>query len=322
MIHNISIVIPIYRGQNTLTKLVSEIDVLTKIQKTSLGNNYKVTELLLVHDCGPDDSHKIIVELEKAYFYVRPIWLSRNFGQHAATLAGMASATGDWVLTMDEDGQHNPNDVSNLLDMAVINSLQIVYAAPLNTPPHGFLRNYFSKIAKKIVCIIIGNTLPMSFNSFRLVEGEIARNLAAYSGAGVYLDIGLLWITANIGQSPVSLRNEYRPKGNYSYTKLISHFWKMILTIGTRPLRFITLIGMCSIVLGIFAAVFAIYGKINGYIQVQGWTSLLIAITFFSGVILASLGLIAEYLAVTLSIAMGKPLYVVTSHPTGTLYHK
>ena len=204
----------------------------------------------------------------------------------------------------------------------MLNNLQLVYATPLNPPPHGFLRNYFSKIAKKIVCVIIGNSLPMRFNSFRLVEGEIARNLAAYCGTGVYLDIGLLWITANIGQTPISLRNEYRPKGNYSYAKLISHFWKMILTIGTRPLRFITLIGICSALLGVVAARLAIYGKINGYVQVQGWTSLLIAITFFSGVILASLGLIAEYLAVTLSISMGKPLHVVTSHPTGILDHK
>ena len=150
MIHKISIVIPVFRGQESLIRLVSEINVLTKIQKTTLGYDYKVNELILVHDCGPDDSYKTIIELEQTYLYIRPIWLSRNFGQHAATLAGMASATGDWVLTIDEDGQHNPEEVSKLLDTAVLNNLQLVYATPLNPPPHGFLRNYFSKIAKKL----------------------------------------------------------------------------------------------------------------------------------------------------------------------------
>ena len=114
MIHKISIVIPVFRGQESLIRLVSEINVLTKIQKTTLGYDYKVNELILVHDCGPDDSYKTIIELEQTYLYIRPIWLSRNFGQHAATLAGMASATGDWVLTIDEDGQHNPEEVSKL----------------------------------------------------------------------------------------------------------------------------------------------------------------------------------------------------------------
>jgi undecaprenyl-phosphate 4-deoxy-4-formamido-L-arabinose transferase len=244
------------------------------------------------------------------------VWLSRNYGQHAATLAGMASATGDWVATIDEDGQQDPVCIGDMLDAALAKSLQLVYAQPTNPPPHGWLRNALSRAAKAITVRLIGESEFGRFNSFRLVDGEIARTLAAYCGNGVYLDIGLFWITARIGHAPVRLRSEMGRPSGYSYIKLLGHFWTLVLTTGTRPLRLITLMGFGSVVLAVAIAGYALYGKVSGGAPVQGWASLLIVVAFFSGCILTALGVIAEYLAVTMSIVMGKPLYVVGSKPT------
>ena len=83
-----------------------------------------------------------------------------------------------------------------------------------------------------------------------------------------------------------------------------------------RPLRLITIMGFFSMILAIVIAVYALYGKYYGQVPVQGWTSLLIVVAFFSGSILTALGVIAEYLAVTMGIVMGKPLYVVSTKPT------
>ena len=314
--NRISIVIPVYAGELTLPTLLAELLPLTQLQTTRGGNLYIVCEVLLVHDCGPDRSDKTIEALSAQHAFVQPVWLSRNYGQHAATLAGMASATGDWVVTLDEDGQQNPADISIMLDSALRSSLQLVYAKPTNAPPHGFLRNFLSRTVKGISTTLCGNISIGRFNSFRLVEGEIARTLAAYCGSGVYLDVGLFWITAYIGHCPVQLRNEMRRPSGYSYIKLISHFWRLILTSGTRPLRLITIMGFSSMILAILVAGYALYAKYYGQIPVQGWASLLIVVSFFSGSILASLGIIAEYLAVTLGIVMGKPLYVVSTRPT------
>ena len=231
-------------------------------------------------------------------------------------MAGMASATGDWVVTIDEDGQQDPADIGNMLDCAVAASLQLVYAEPRNPPPHGWLRNVMSRTAKQISTGLLGNRSLGRFNSFRLVDGEIARTLAAYCGNGVYLDVGLYWITERIGHCPVDLRNEVGRPSGYSYFKLIGHFWSLVLTTGTRPLRFITIMGVFSIVLAVGIATYALYGKLVGQVPVQGWASLLIVVAFFSGSILAALGVIAEYLAVTMGIVMGKPLYVVSTKPT------
>jgi undecaprenyl-phosphate 4-deoxy-4-formamido-L-arabinose transferase len=320
--HSVSIVIPVYRGENTLPALIEQIAPMTQGQTTPNGRSFAICEVVLAHDCGPDRSDKTLEVLGAQYTFVRPLWLSRNFGQHAATLAGMASATGDWVVTIDEDGQQNPAEIGRLLDAALDGSLQLVYGQPTNPPPHGWLRNVLSRTAKAISVSLLGNDALGRFNSFRLVDGEIARTLAAYCGNGVYLDVGLVWITGRVGHCPVQLRNELTRPSGYSYIKLLGHFWRLILTSGTRPLRLITILGFSSMVLAFAIAAYAMYGRYFGNLPVQGWASLVIVVAFFSGAILAALGVIAEYLAITLGIVMGKPLYVVSSKPTRPASHQ
>lgn len=315
-LHRVSLVIPVYRGEKTLLTLIGEIVPLTVEQTSSAGHRFVVSELLLVHDCGPDRSDKTIELLSLQHLFVRAVWLSRNFGQHAATLAGMASATGDWVATIDEDGQQDPADIGHMLDTALAESSQLVYAKPKNPPPHGWLRNTLSRSAKAITGRLLGNNKIGQFNSFRLVDGEIARTLAAYCGNGVYLDMGLYWITGRIGHCPVTLRSEMDRPSAYSYWTLLGHFWNLIFTTGTRPLRLITLMGIVSVIVAVAIAGYALYGKLYGDVPVQGWASLLIVVAFFSGCILTALGVIAEYLVVTMGIVMGKPLYVVATKPT------
>ena len=312
----VSVVVPVYAGETSLPTLMRELAPLNQPQTTPAGQRFVVCEVLLVHDCGPDRSDGTLEALAAEYSFVQPVWLSRNYGQHAATMAGMASATGDWVVTIDEDGQQNPADIGSMLDCALGSSLQLVYAQPTNPPPHGWLRNSLSRTAKAISTGLLGNRSIGRFNSFRLVDGEIARTLAAYCGNGVYLDVGLYWIAGRIGHCPIHLRNELGRPSGYSYLKLIGHFWSLVLTTGTRPLRFITVMGIFSIVLAFAIAAYALYGKLVGQVPVQGWASLTIVVAFFSGSILASLGVIAEYLAVTMGIVMGKPLYVVSTKPT------
>lgn len=312
----VSIVIPVYRGETTLPTLIDEIEPLTNIQKTPEGKPYVICEVILVHDCGPDRSDLAIEALQEKYPFVHLVWLSKNFGQHAASMAGMASATGDWVVTLDEDGQQDPHDVGRLLDTALNKSLQLVYAQPTNLPNHGWLRNMLSRTAKAITVKLLNNSPMGKFNSYRLIDGEIARTLAAYCGNGVYLDVGLYWMVGRIGHCPLQLRIEMDRPSGYSYSKLFGHFWNLILTTGTRPLRLITIMGFCSLVLSIIITAYALYGKFFLDLPVQGWASLVIVVAFFSGATLTSLGVIAEYLAVTTGIAMGKPLYVVSTKPT------
>ena len=312
----VSVIVPVYRGADSLPDLIKELLALTQSGHTPSGTAYRVCEIVLVHDCGPDRSDLAIETLAREHAEVRPVWLSRNFGQHAATLAGMAGAVGDWIATLDEDGQHDPADLPRMLDVALAGRHQLVYAQPTNPPPHGALRNAASWLAKSISVRLLGNEALGRFNSYRLIDGEIGRSLAAYCGYGVYLDVGLSWLTMRVGHCAVQVREESGRPSGYSMIKLLSHLWALVLTSGTRPLRLITLAGVLSVLAAAALMLWVVISKLTGNIPVQGWASLVMVVSFFSGTMLMALGVIAEYLAVTMGIAMGRPLYVVSSKPT------
>jgi undecaprenyl-phosphate 4-deoxy-4-formamido-L-arabinose transferase len=309
----VSIVVPVYQGEKTLEALVAEIEPLVAGTVTPGGRPFRVAELVLVHDGATDGSGALMESLASRLPFVRTIWLSRNFGQHAATLAGMASTVSEFVATIDEDGQQDPRDVGKMLDEVLDHRAQLVYARPTNRPPHGLVRNVASACAKWLFVRALGNSRMGEFNSFRLIEGQIARGVAAYCGESVYLDVALSWVVAGASHCSVTLRSERGRASGYSFQRLFGHFWQLILTSGTKPLRWIAFVGLSSILAGLAISALVIWEKLSAQIPVQGWTSLIVVICFFSGLILVSLGVIAEYLGVTVSMAMGKPPYLIVS---------
>jgi glycosyltransferase involved in cell wall biosynthesis len=309
--HTISVVVPVYRGAATLDALIAELAPLVTSFRTPAGHSARVDEVLLIHDCGPDDSDVVIRRLAASHDWVRPVWLSRNYGQHAATLAGMASSGGDWVASVDEDGQHDPGYLGAMLDRAMSERADVVYAAPVNKPPHGVLRNLASRQAKWSLRWLTGTSEARSFNSYRLVLGEIARTVAAYAGSGVYLDVALGWVARRIRTCPVRLRQEGDSRSGYRPRTLLSHDWRMVLTGGTHLLRTVSLVGFVLAATGFGLAVVIVWMRLEDDIEVAGWTSLAVVSLVSSGFILFVLGVVAEYIGVAVNMAMGRPLYVI-----------
>jgi undecaprenyl-phosphate 4-deoxy-4-formamido-L-arabinose transferase len=314
-IHRVSVVVPVYQGETTLGALVEEISHLTVPNTTLAGNAFQVVELLLVNDRGPDRSDEVIRQLATMYDFVRPLWLSRNFGQHPATLAGMASSSGDWIVTMDEDGQHDPAAIGDLLDRALDQGSQLVYAQPVNAAPHGVVRNVCSRLAKWIFTTLISREHQANFQSYRLILGEIGRSVAAYSGTGVFLDVALGWVAGPASTCPVRLRLEGERPSGYSSQRLLEHFWRLVVSNGTRPLRMVSALGALFSVCGLGFAFYLIALHFTDGSIPQGWVSTMIVILVSTGAILFCLGVIAEYLGVAVSMAMGKPLYLIVSDP-------
>lgn len=313
--HRVSVVIPVYQGELTLPRVVREISGLAAGAVTPLGHPFVVTEVLLVHDHGPDGSPRVLRELAAGYPFVRPIWLSRNFGQHAATLAGMASSSGEWIVTMDEDGQHDPADIGRFLDTALSEGSQLVYAQPTNPAPHGPLRNLLSKGAKVFFSTFLSGEASETFQSYRLVLGEIGRSVAAYAGSGVYLDVALGWVVGSTSVCPVQLRQEGRISSGYNLRRLMSHFWRLVLSSGTRGLRIVSGLGLLFGVGGTLYAMFLLAVRVFGRSAPEGWTSTMVVVLVSTGAVLFSLGVIAEYVGVAVSMAMGKPPYLIVGDP-------
>ncbi len=310
--------IPVYQGEQTLPRLISELETLTTEQRTVGGHRYQIDEVLLVWDRGPGVSDQTIRELSESHDWVRPIWLSRNFGQHAATLAGMTSSGGDWIVTMDEDGQQDPQYIAAMIDRAYEKNAQLVYGTPTNAPPHSAMRNAGSKFAKKLFAGALAEGDFAEFNSYRLVLGEIGRSVAAYTGAGVYLDVALSWVVADVTTCPVVARAEGREAGNYNYSRLFSHFGRLIVSSGTRPLIFVSWLGVLFVLMGALVSLWVLYQRIAGEVIIAGWASTFIALMLIGGAILLSLGIVAQYVGAATNMSLGKPLYVVVRDPAQT----
>lgn len=314
-VHRLSIVIPVYRGELTLPRVVDELLSYREEFVTEGGNRARVEELILAYDRGPDRSDEVLRELSARHEFIKVVWLSRNFGQHAATLAGISSSGGDWIVTMDEDGQQDPSYIGSMLDVALERSAEVVYAKPVNKPPHGALRNAASRGAKRVLQSVFGSGNASEFNSFRLILGEIGRSVAAYTGTGVYLDVALTWVTNRQVTAPVMLREEGERPSGYSYTRLFGHFWRMVLSTGTRGLRLVTVLGALFAAAGVIFAIYLVIVRLTSGDVPEGWTSQMIVTSLGVGAILVALGIVAEYIGVAVNMAMGKPPYLIVRDP-------
>ena len=313
--HTIDVVIPVFNGKESLEGVVSSLEHFLCESISPSGIKFTIREIILVFDWGNDGTELLLRELDKRHNHIRVIWLTRNFGQHAATLAGMASSTADWIITIDEDGQQNPNDIPRMLDTALKQSAQLVYARPTNSPPHGWFRNAASRFTKGPVARFLTGGNVRDFNSFRLITGELGRTISAYVGHGVYLDVALEWIVRKSATCDVELnRGINRPSG-YNRRNLLSHFWRLVLSSGTRLLRLASIAGVLSFLGGTVLIIAVIFGKLFYDYSVTGWASVFVALLLFGGLILLVIGIVAEYIGLLVRTSVGKPLYVIGSDP-------
>jgi undecaprenyl-phosphate 4-deoxy-4-formamido-L-arabinose transferase len=317
-LHTLSLVIPVYKCEKDLEPLINEVVGLygdsDAVHVSELGNRYSLREIILVHDNGPDESAAVMRQLQRRFKNIKCIWLSRNYGQHAATFAGMSETVGDWIVTLDEDGQQNPKYFPNFLDKAIASKSQIVYARAINKAPHGVLRNGLSRLAKWFSKFMLAGTSFENFNSYRLILGEPARALSEFGRTGIYLDAGLMWVTSSATTCDVELRSEDRSSG-YSMASLLEHFVRLVVTAGARPLRVIAILGLLVAAGGFSLTGYIIWMKVVSGISASGWTSVIVAVLVTSGLTMLSLGVISEFLGATVRSTMGKPLFLKVSDP-------
>lgn len=314
----ISVVIPVYSGEHTLAGVVDELRSHMGPRSTPAGRAFEITEIIVVHDSGPDQSAAVMRDIAARHPEVRCVWLSRNFGQHAATLAGIAASSGEWVVTMDEDGQHDPAAIGVFLDAAVDAGCHVVYADFTNRRRHGVVRDAASTTAKRMLGTIFQTPDSSKFQSFRLIDGWVARGVAARATSGVYIDVALTWVTTHATTAPTQLRVIDDRESSYSARRLLGYFWRMVLTSGTRPLRMVSVAGALSAVVGLGFALYIVISAMLGQTEQAGWASLMTVILVGVGMVLISLGVIAEYVGVMLSVSMGRPAYFTLPHAART----
>jgi glycosyltransferase involved in cell wall biosynthesis len=309
----LSTVTPIYRGEKYLRQLVEQLErVRHDWQKDQAP--ISLYESIFVDDNSIDGSKFLLQELAESRPWIRIVTLSRNFGQHSATIAGICHSQGDWIVTLDEDMQHDPGHIEAMLKQAACNNADLVYANPLQKVHGGGWRDHASVWTKKILARLSGIKAMPLFNSFRLIRGGIARAAASSGSSHTYLDVAFTWFTCSISSLDISMHDErYTSEGKsgYSLLKLIDHARKLILSSNVDFAKWGVLLGLASIVFSVFLAswVFVGYFIFPQAIQAPGWASLLATVALFSGAIIGLITLTLEYVSILLVNQLGKPVF-------------
>lgn len=297
-----TVVIPVYNSESTLQNLITRLATVLP----EITTHY---EAILVNDGSRDKSWEVICELTQEHDWVRGINLMRNYGQHNALLAGIRAAQHEIIVTIDDDLQNPPEEISKLLDK-LAEGYDVVYGTP-TLQRHNLGRGLASRITKIALSTSMGVEAARNASAFRAFRTSLRNAFAEYSSPDIILDVLLTWGTTRF--SHVMVQHNARQVGSSGYTvlKLFNHTLNMMTGFSTLPLRIASLTGFLFTIFG-FIILFVVFGAyvIEGS-SVPGFPFLASVITIFAGVQLFGIGIIGEYLGRIHFRSMHRPSSVI-----------
>lgn len=300
---NISFVIPCYCSEHMLSAVVDEIK---STMETISRYEY---EIVLVDDCSPDGTYAVICELASRNAHITGISMSRNFGQHAALMAGFHFAQGDIVVCLDDDGQTPASEVEKLLEKIEAN-YDVVFASYERKMQSPF-RNWGSWTNSKMTEIMLGKPHNLVINSYFAMRRFVMLEMLRYEHCYPYVAGLVLRTTKNICNVPVLHRQREYGQSGYTMKKLLSLWMNGFTSFSVKPLRIAIYFGVMFALLG-FAYLAAIIVKYCMYSTAPlGWSSTIAAILAMGGIILVVLGLIGEYVGRIFMCINRAPQYVI-----------
>jgi len=302
---SLSIVIPVYNSQDSLPLLIQDLSSVL----TELSSNY---EIILVNDGSKDQSWKVIRDLSASYSQIRAFELMRNYGQHNALLCGIRESRGDIIVTMDDDLQHSPGYIPQLL-LKLDEGYDVVYGVP-ETERHNFWRNLTSKLIKWILKKAMRVSSAQEISAFRVFRSEIKDSFSNYDGVFVSIDVLLSWGTTRFSSVRIKHNKRLSGRSQYSFKRLLNHAFTLITGFSILPLQISSLLGFLSMLFGFSVLIYVFINFIKSGGAVPGFTFLASTIAIFSGVQLFAIGIIGEYLGRLFSRNLGQPTYTVRSH--------
>lgn len=284
----ISVVVPAYRSSDSLPTLVSRLE-------TVLASRGQDFEIIIIDDCSPDDTWKVLQGLKNSRPHLKIVRLLRNSGQHNAILCGLSVAQGDVIVTMDDDLQNPPEEVPKLLD-AIDEGYNLAIGA-YDSKKHATGRNLGGKLVDSLQRHMFKLPEDFQLTSFRAVRKIVVDNVVAMSAVYPYITSMLLSHTSSYVNVPVRHEQRSFGKSNYNMARSLRLAFNLLLSYSSYPLYFV--IALCLGALGMSAAlgVFLLWKVFLDGSSVPGWASTLLAISFFNGLILLALVIHSLYLS-------------------------
>jgi undecaprenyl-phosphate 4-deoxy-4-formamido-L-arabinose transferase len=298
----LSIVIPVYNGEQSIGPLVAELE-------KALAGTYTL-EIVLVNDASPDRSLDACLEAQKkAKCRIKVLDLARNFGEHNAVMAGLHHVTSEYSVIMDDDFQNPPSEVSKLVEKAK-EGYDVVYTR-YPEKMHAAWRNLGSAFNNAVATVMLKKPRNLYLSSFKLLNIFTVKQILKYEGPYPYLDGLILRVTRRIGVVEVQHADRKQGKSNYTLTKLVRLWMNMFTNFSILPLRLATLLGLlCAFLALVFGIVVVIEWFENPGLPV-GWASVAFLLVFFSGVQLMVIGMVGEYVGRIFMLKNASPQFIV-----------
>lgn len=299
----ISFVVPCYRSENTITSVVEEV-------KTEMAAHPDYDyEIVLVNDNSPDNVWDVITKLSESDKRIKAIRLLRNFGQHSALMAGYGVCTGDYVVTIDDDGQ-TPVDQTFILMDKLLEGFDVVYGKYEKRKDNLFrkigtgINNWMSKT-------LLGKPKDLHLTSFFVARAKIIKEICIYKNGFPYIWGLVLRTTKSIANATIQHKERIEGESGYTLGKLLNLWMNGFTAFSVKPLRISATVGVISSALGLLGIIYVVVDKIIHPEVAAGFSSLMAVLLLIGGLLLLSMGLIGEYVGRIYMCINATPQYIV-----------
>ncbi len=298
----LSIVVPVYRSATCLPELARRA-------RDHLARQFDSYELILVNDGSPDKSWDVIVQLTRENDFITGVNLRRNVGQDNAIMAGLNVATGDVIVIMDDDLQHDPADISSL-QARIQNGFDVVYAR-FEHKRQALWKNLGSWFNDRFAIMTLGKPKNIYMSPYKAIRREAVDEIIKYTGPYPYVDGLIFTVTSNISEVPATHHARFAGKGNYNLLRSIGVWLKLATGFSVIPLRLVTFLGGVISLLSFALASYFVVEALLLEREPSGWPSTIVAILFMGGIQLIGIGAVGEYIGRIFMTQNQRPQFTV-----------
>ena len=301
----LSFVIPCYRSEKSIDIVIDEIE---KVVAERAGYD---CEIICVNDSSPDGLWTVLQERVRRDSRVTAIDLACNFGQHAALMAGYRQAQGDYIFSLDDDGEAPVDAIYRALDKLEEGPYDVVIGKYEQKHSASLFRKLGSCCAEWMSRSFARKPAELALSTFRLMRPFVKDEICKYQGCYPYTSGLIFRATLNCANIDVEHRKRLSGRSGYTVGKLFSLWLNGFTAFSVKPLRLASLLGFLSAFLGIVFAIYNIVLKFVNPNMQMGYASLMAAILIAGGCIMLMLGMIGEYIGRIYICLNNAPQYVI-----------
>lgn len=306
----LSFVIPCYNSEKTVGRVVAEID------EAFLGNERYEYEIILVNDASPrDNTLGTIKRLAVENPRVTAVGLSRNFGQDSALMAGYSLTTGDYIISLDDDGQNPASEAWKLLEK-LEEGWDVVFGRYVHKK-HSPFKNFGSSVNDKMAQILLNKPKELRLCSYFAMDRFVVDEMLKDRNSFPYIWGLILRTTDRITNVYIEHRIREEGKSNFTLIKCLKVWMNGFIAFSVKPLRFSAVVGTLVAVIGFLYGIYVVIKRLLYGEPVAGWSSMMTAILLLGGVILIMLGLLGEYIGRMNINLNNTPQYIIREIETG-----